>query len=90
MVQVHEKSKVEVKATVSVPGASKSYRFKTVKRSIPLHGVRKIQLKLSATASRAVKRALRRGKRVRVKVTAIAVDDAGNRGVARRSIRLKP
>ena len=75
---------------MSVPGASKSYRFKTVKRSIPLHGVRKIKLRLSATASRIVKRALRRRQGVRAKVTAIAVDDAGNRGVARRSIRLKP
>ena len=90
MVQVHEKSKVKVKGTVSVPGASKAYRLKTVQRSIPLHGVRKIKLRLSANAARIVERALRRGKKVRAKVTAIAVDDAGNRGVARRSIRLKP
>jgi WD40 repeat protein len=90
MVQVHEKSTVQVKGTVSVPGISKSFRFKTVKRRIPLHGVRKIKLRLSAAAARVVKRALRRGKTVRAKVTAIAVDDAGNRGVARRSIKLKP
>jgi hypothetical protein len=52
--------------------------------------VRRIKLKLAAGAKRSVKRALARGKRLRVRVTAKAVDAAGNRGIARRTIRLRP
>ena len=89
---VHDRDRLVVvtPATVSVPGASRAYRFKPVKLVVPLHGVRKIRLKLERRAIRPVKRALRRGRTLRARVTAIATDAAGNRGIARRAIKLKP
>jgi Tol biopolymer transport system component len=90
MVQVHERSTLRVTGSVSVPGASRAYRFKPVKLLVPLHGLRKVRLKLERRAIRTVKRTLRRGRTLRARVTATVTDAAGNRGVARRAIKLRP
>ncbi len=90
MIQMHEASDVEITGSVSVPGSARLYRLRNVTRRIPIHGVRRVKLKLPAAAKRSVKRALRRGKVVRARVKVIAVDGAGNRGTARRTIRLRP
>lgn len=90
MVQVHEAATVLVTARVNVPGSSRVLRFKSYKRKLPIHAVRRVKLKLAPGALRAVKRALRRGRKLRARVTTAAVDVAGNRGVAKDSIILRP
>jgi hypothetical protein len=90
MVQVHEAATVLVTARVNVPGGSRVLRFKSYKRKLPIHAVRRVKLKLAPSALRAVKRALRRGRKLRARVTTAAVDVAGNRGVAKDSIILRP
>ena len=48
-----------------------------------------LRLKLSRKTLRAVRRALRRGKKVFATVTVIATDAAGSSSTAKRKIRLK-
>jgi hypothetical protein len=90
MVQVHERSTLRVTGSVSVPGASRAYRFTPVKMLVPIHGVRRVRLKLDQRAVRTIKRSLRRGRTLRARVTATLTDAAGNRGLAKRAIKLKP
>jgi WD40-like Beta Propeller Repeat len=90
MVQVHEESTLLVTARVNVPGSSRVYRFKPFQRKLAIHAVRKVKLKLPRTALRAVKRALRHGRKLRARVTATAIDATGSRGVAKDSIILRP
>jgi hypothetical protein len=91
MVQVHQQSTLRVTATVKVPGASsRVYRFKAVQMRLPIHAARKVKLKLSRSALRAVRRALKHGKHLRAKVTARATDTAGVSVSASRRVKLKP
>jgi hypothetical protein len=77
------------KATVSVGGASKAYRFRAVTRSAKPNRFVKLRLRLKPRALRAVKRALGRHKRLRAKVTVIARDLSNNQRSKRATIRLK-
>ncbi len=90
MVQVHEAATVVVTARVNVPGASRVYRFKSFKRKLPIHAVRRVKLKLAPKAMRLVKRALRKGHKLRARVKTTARDATGNSGIARDSILLRP
>jgi hypothetical protein len=77
-------------ARVNVPNASRSYRLRRVRRSLVANSKRKLRLVLRGRAARrAVRGALRRGRRLRVRVTVTAHDKAGNATTRKRSIRLR-
>jgi plastocyanin len=75
--------------TVAVPGgAAKLYQFKPVsKQALPNVPVN-LPLRLTRSASRAVKAALRRRKRLTAKVTLTAKDATGHQTVRKQAIRL--
>jgi hypothetical protein len=88
VVRSNERSTVTVRASVSVPGAARTLRFRTVKRSLAPNRRRRIRLRLSRSRKRAVKRALRRGRRLRARIRITVRDRAGNSTVRRLRIRL--
>jgi len=92
MATLHEPGSITVKATVRLRGggASRLYRFKRVSRKVPLHTLKKVRLRLAPRQLRAVRRALRRGHRLRAKVTGTANYTSGNRARTTRKIRLRP
>jgi plastocyanin len=76
--------------TVSVPGGSaKLYRFKRARMPVAANQSVKLRLMLAKGALRAVKRALRHGKKLRAKVTVTATDMTGHKTARRQTIRLK-
>jgi hypothetical protein len=89
-VTIHEAGTIVLGGSVRMPGkASRSYRFKSVKRKLEPHLLRKIRLKLPRPALRSVKRALGHRKlKARIKLT--ATGDSGATQTARRTIRLRP
>jgi hypothetical protein len=88
---LHEAGRIIVKASVRLRGgASRLYRFKRVNRKLPLHEAKKLRLRLSRRSLRAVKRALRGGQRLKVKVTATADYTSGKRTRNRSRISLRP
>jgi hypothetical protein len=86
-----EKAKLTANATVSVrAGAARAYRFKAAKRTVGA-GVRTtLRLKLAKRSLRAVKRALRKGKKLTAKIVVRARDSDGNTRIQRKKVRLKP
>ena len=84
-----EAVKVKLSGSVTVPGASKVYRFKTVNKSLGA-GKTKLSLKLASKAKKAVKRALRRKKTLKAKLTLVVTDNAGNAQTKKYTVRLKP
>jgi hypothetical protein len=76
--------------TVSVPGASKVYKFKTATANAAAGVKVKLKLKLPKKALKAVKKALKRHKKVKAKLTITAKDTAGNTKVEKRTVALKP
>jgi PKD repeat protein len=75
-------------ATVSLPGASKSLKLRGVSRKAASGKVVTLRIKLNKKTMRAVRRALRRGKKVTATVTVVATDASGATS-AKRKIRLK-
>jgi hypothetical protein len=75
--------------TVSVPGSARVYKFRTTSaRATPGKAVR-LRLRLSKRAVRAVKKSLRRHRRVLARLTITARDNAGNTKIEKRTVRLK-
>jgi hypothetical protein len=93
LAQVHADAKLVVTATVSLPGkgrATKTYRFKSFTRKVPAHKVNRVRLRLSKAKLRSVKRLLRRGKRLKVKIVSRAQNAAGGPwSQASRSVTLR-
>jgi hypothetical protein len=88
-VRSDETARLTVSASVSVPaGASRTLRFKAVKKTLKAGKRTKIRLRLSAKRKRAVKRALHRGRQLKANVKLTATDAAGKRQVKRAKIRL--
>jgi hypothetical protein len=87
-VKLNEAGTVTAGAGVNVPAATRRFAFKRVTRTLPANVRTKFRLKLKRTASRRVKRALKRGKRLRARVTLTAKDSAGNVSVKRLRVRL--
>ena len=87
---MNEAGTLTATGSVSVPGASKVYRFKRVTRQVRANVATKLRLKLPKKSLRAVKRALLKGKRLKAKVKITAKDRAGNTRVQRETIQLKP
>jgi 5-hydroxyisourate hydrolase-like protein (transthyretin family) len=65
------------KLTISTP--RKTYSVKAISRTVAAKTETTLRLRLSKKATRAAKRALRRGRKVTVKVTVVAIDLFGNR-----------
>ena len=77
--------------TVPVPGAAKVYRLRSTTKEIAKGGKAKLKPRLSKKALKAIKRAMRRGKKLRAKVT-VTVEDPGppyNSASKKLSIKLK-
>ncbi len=82
---IHQK-----KCSMQVTGSVMGHRFKTFRKSkVTIHLTNQAYLRLSASAKRSVKKALKRGKTVRAKVTVSARNGSGSRNSVTRSIRLK-
>lgn len=79
--------------TVKVPkvgGASaKTYKTKKIIKPIAKGATVKIKLGLSRAARRAIKRALRHGKHVTMKLTITVTDAAGNTKKLTRKVKLR-
>jgi hypothetical protein len=75
--------------TVNLSGASKVYRLKGASTNVSKGGKALLKLKVPRKAQRAIKRALRRKKKVRAGVTVTARDAEGNNTVRKLTIRLK-
>jgi subtilisin family serine protease len=89
-VTLGEEGTVTVRATVRTPTrAAARVRFKTVSRRAVANRRVALRPKLSRRSLRRVKRVLRRGKRLRARITVIARDRAANSLTKRRSIRLR-
>ena len=92
-VTVRPNEEVTVNATGRVNtsgGAAKVFRFKRVTRSVAAQKTAKLRLRLARKSLRAVKRSLRRGKRIRARITLTAKDRAGNTRIDHVSVRLRP
>lgn len=89
-VTIHEPGRILLEGGVRMPGrASRSFRFKSVKRKLQPHLLKKLRLKLPRRALRTVKRSLEH-RRLRARVKLTAVSDSGKKQIVRRTIRLRP
>jgi hypothetical protein len=87
-VTLNEAGRVTVRGRVNVPDAARVFRFKPVTRAVAADTRERIRLKLARRARRAVKAALRDGRRLKARVTIAARDTSGNLSTAKRTIRL--
>ena len=86
---VNEAGTLAVSGTVSVPGAAKVYRLKTVKRTVAANVRVKIRVKLTKGGLRAARKALGHGKHLKAKLKITAKDRAGNTRSERAVVQLK-
>jgi hypothetical protein len=80
----------KISASAVVRGTPKRLSFRRVSRAVKQNRFVKLRLKLARKDLRTVKRALRRGKRVRTNVLVTARDGAGNQQKRRVTISLRP
>jgi hypothetical protein len=81
---IHQKQ-----CSMQVTGSAMGHRFKTFRKSkVTIHLTNQAFLRLSGSAKRSVKRAIRRGKTVRAKVTITARNKSGSRNSVTRSVTL--
>jgi hypothetical protein len=73
--------------SLSIPGASKTYRLRSVKRSLAAGKRVTLKLKLSSKVIKTAKRALRKHKRIRATIRLTAKNSAGTK-TSRKSIRI--
>jgi WD40 repeat protein len=92
LVQPHADATVVVTASVKLPGRAKKsavVSFKRYSKQLPAHKITRVKLRLSKSALKAVKRALKRGKRMRANVVSKVRAPGGTAwGTKRRTIRL--
>jgi plastocyanin len=84
-----EPATLRARASVNVPGAGKTLRFRSVTVELPAGVERAVKLRLSRKSLRAVRRALRRGVRLFARVTVTAEDGSGNAATSKRRVRLR-
>ena len=88
---MNEAGTVTATGSVNVPGgAARVHRFKPATRTVAANLAVKLAPKLSSKSLKAVKRALKRRKTVKAKITLTAKDRSGNTTVQRRTILLRP
>ena len=76
--------------TVSVPGASRVYRLKSIANRFVAGGTKAtLKLKVPKAALKAIKRALRARKKVKATIRLTARDGAGNVTTGKRTVKLK-
>jgi hypothetical protein len=76
--------------SLQVSGTVLGRRFKGFRdSSVTIHLTNQARLRLSSSAKRAVKRALRKGRTVRAKITVVARNSKGERNSVTRSVRLR-
>ena len=86
-----EPGTLTARASVDVGGLlAKIYTFRPKARKVTGGVLARLPLKISKKQKRALKRAMRRGKRLRARVTLTATDRAGNSITKHAVIRLKP
>jgi Tol biopolymer transport system component len=89
---LHANGRLVVSASVVVKGRGRGarvYRFRGFAATVPAHREYKVKLKLAKAKLRTVKRALKRGKRLKVKIVAKAQDAAGGPwSTVTRTVRL--
>ncbi len=89
--RMSEAGTLTARALVDVGGLlARIYNFKATKRKVTGGVLTTLRPKLSAKKKRVLKRALRRGKRLRARVTVTATDRAGNTTTRHATIRLRP
>ena len=81
---IHQKN-----CTLLVSGTVMGHRFKGVKKRVTIHLTNQAFLRLSSSAERSVKKALRRGRTVRAKITVTAKNSSGERNSVTRSVKMK-
>jgi glucose/sorbosone dehydrogenase len=88
-VRSNESGLLRAGARISLPGASRTLRLRGIRRSVAAGKRYRLKLRLSRKARRAVARALRRGRRVKVRVDLQNRDAAGNLTTARKVVRAR-
>jgi hypothetical protein len=87
----NEAGTVNATGTINLPGASKTLKLKAASASAAANAKTKLKLKIPKKALKAVRKALRHGKRVKATVTVIERDAAGNPSApAKKTVRAKP
>ena len=82
---IHQK-----RCSLQVSGSVLGHRFKGFRdSSITIHLTNQARLRLSGSAKRAVKRALKKGRTVRAKITVVARNKSGERNTVTRSVKLR-
>jgi hypothetical protein len=88
--RMSEPGTLTAKAIVDVGGLlAKIYTFRPATRKVSGGVLARLPIRLSKKNKRALKRAMRRGKRLRARVTVTAMDRAGNVTTKHATIRLK-
>jgi Tol biopolymer transport system component len=92
LAQVHADAKLLVTASVKLPGKSRStalYSFKSFSSTVPAHKIYRVKLKLAKSKLHAVKRAIKRGKKLKATIVGKAQNSAGgNWTTITRTVRL--
>jgi hypothetical protein len=83
LITVHERGKLRVTAKAG------RYRYRSYNRNVVPHIPNQVRLKLSRSALRSARRALRNGRRMTAVVRSTCRDDAGNKRTYTRRIKLK-
>ncbi len=80
---------LQARGSVSLPGAARVYRVKSVKRTSAAGASVALRLPLGRALRRAARRAIADGRRVRMRISVVATDTGGNVSSAARTIRLR-
>jgi hypothetical protein len=90
VVLLDETADVTATGSVRVAGASKTYGIKNVTKRVAAGDRTRLALKLPTKARKAIKKALKRGRKAKARIEVTAGDLAGNRTVKHARIKLKP
>jgi hypothetical protein len=88
-VTASEAARVTARGTLGIASQASTHRLRTATGNAVAGKRERLMLLLSKKTRRAARRALRRGKRLRVRVVVTLRDAAGNTGSAKRWVRLK-
>ena len=74
---------LDVGGTLSIPNAAKSYKFKSVKKSLKAGQTAKIKLKIPKKAQGPLKKLLKKGKKAKAKVKVVSTTSIGKKTLVR-------
>jgi CSLREA domain-containing protein len=84
-----EPSTATVSATINVPGASKTYKLKSVKKDLVAGKTLTVKLKISKSLREKVRKALARRRTVKATLKVSVADAAGNTTSKRKTVKAK-